>query len=97
MAIKIEAATRLNAAKATAEDTIAYLESLGFKGVVVKSLGEDLTRATYTSYNKPTLEKQMGKPLPAKGDSIRYKHAGKGVIGIWPKEKTIRMRNSTAK
>lgn len=91
--IKIEAYHRLVAAMADKEQAIVFLTELGFKGLKFKSEKEDVIRFTYTTYDKHTVTKYLGKPKPAE-DSIRYDFGSKGVIAIREQIKTVLLKNS---
>jgi hypothetical protein len=94
MALKIEAAQRLQAAQVDDEMAINFLTTLGFKGLKPQSSHEDRARYTFTGWNENKVTKICGEPREQSGGGQRFPFGKQGAIVVFPEDKTVALRNS---
>src|ERR1700737_1591265 len=92
--MKIEAAQRLLAAKASRKDAVTFLTELGFNGLKLKDTQDQLIKFWYKSYDPRTVEKYLDNPFQSTSSSIRYNFGTLGVVAIWPNNKTVVLKNA---
>ncbi len=90
--IRIEAAQRLTAAKASVNAALEFLTEIGFQGLKLKATQNDLIKFWYKGYSKKTVEQHLGKPKTTE-PSIRYDFGKAGVVAIWPNNMTVVLKN----
>lgn len=84
---------RLMASKASVKDSLTFLTELGFQGLSLKANMDEMIKFWYKDYDKKVLEKHLGKPK-ATDSNIKYDMGTKGVVSIWPNNKTVVLKNA---